>query len=150
VRAHVLLREQLLRRPRAEVFEFFADAYNLEQITPPWLRFGVTTPKPIEMATGTLIGYRMRVHGVPVRWLTRIATWQPHERFVDVQLEGPYRLWHHTHTFEDHPVGTVMRDRVRYQLPFGVLGAATHLVLVRRDLESIFDFRARSVAELMG
>jgi ligand-binding SRPBCC domain-containing protein len=146
----LLERRQLIPRPRPEVFAFFADAHNLETLTPPWLRFGLTSAGSIEMAPGTLIAYRMRVHGIPVRWLTRIEEWQPDEHFVDRQLRGPYRLWHHTHTFEPHPDGTLMVDRVRYLLPFGPLGRLAHLAFVRRDLRMIFDYRRDTVVRLLG
>lgn len=146
----LLQRRQLIPRPRSEVFAFFADAHNLEALTPPWLRFGLTGTGTIEMAPGTLIAYRMRVHGLPVRWLTRIEEWQPEERFVDRQLRGPYRLWHHTHTFQTHPEGTLMVDRVRYELPFGALGRLAHLGFVRRDLRRIFDYRRETVLRLLG
>jgi ligand-binding SRPBCC domain-containing protein len=143
---HVLTREQRLPAPPEEVFPFFGDALNLEAITPPWLGFRVVTPEPIEMTAGTLIEYRLKLHAVPIRWRTRIAVWQPPRRFVDVQLSGPYKLWHHTHEFE--PLaggGTLMRDTVRYALPLGPLGEIAHRALVRRDLESIFDFRSQQV-----
>jgi len=149
-RLHTLEREQVLRLPPAEAFEFFADAFNLEAITPPWLKFAVDTPGPIDMRPGTLIGYRLRLHGVPVRWLTRIAAWEPGRRFEDVQVRGPYRLWHHSHTFEAHEAGTLMRDRVRYALPLGPLGELAHRALVRRDLRRIFDYRAEAVASRLG
>jgi ligand-binding SRPBCC domain-containing protein len=145
VRVHVLEREQVLPVAVDEAWEFFCDAHNLEAITPPFLGFAVLTPRPIAMGPGTLIEYRLRLHGVRVRWLTRIEVWEPGRRFVDRQIRGPYALWHHTHTFTPHPAGTVMRDRVRYRLPLGVLGAVAHVVLVRRDLRAIFDFRAREV-----
>ena len=134
----------------AEAFEFFADAFNLEVITPPWLQFRVETPGPIVMDRGTLISYRLRLRGLPLHWLTRILAWQPGHRFVDEQVRGPYRLWRHTHTFAPHPAGTTMRDRVDYALPLGPLGAAAHALLVRRDLERIFDFRAAAVAARVG
>jgi ligand-binding SRPBCC domain-containing protein len=143
---HTLEREQVLPLPPAEAFEFFADAFNLEAITPPWLHFAVDTPGPIEMRPGTLIRYRLRLHGLPLRWLTRIEAWEPGRRFEDVQVRGPYRLWHHTHTFSEHERGTLMRDRVRYALPLGPLGEVAHAVLVRRDLQRIFDYRATAVA----
>jgi ligand-binding SRPBCC domain-containing protein len=141
-----LAREQILPADPDTVFGFFADAFNLETITPAWLRFRVVTPGPIAMAPGTLIEYRLRLHGLPVRWLTRIEIWEPGERFVDVQVRGPYRTWHHTHSFEPHPDGTLVRDTVRYELPLGPLGRLAHAAFVRRDLERIFDFRHEEVA----
>jgi len=143
---HTLEREQVLPLAPAEAFEFFADAFNLEAITPPWLHFALETPAPIEMGPGTLIRYRLRLHGLPIRWLTRIEAWEPGRRFEDVQVHGPYRLWHHSHTFEPHERGTLMRDRVSYALPLGPLGQAAHALLVRRDLQRIFDYRAGAVA----
>ena len=148
--AYVLERAQLLPGHPDEVFGFFADAFNLEAITPPWLRFRVVTPRPIAMAEGALIEYRLALHRVPVRWLTRIETWEPGRRFVDVQVKGPYRLWHHSHTFEPAGKGTLVRDRVRYALPLGPLGRLAHAGFVRRDLERIFDFRHGQVAHRLG
>jgi len=146
---HVLRREQLLPNAPSDVFEFYADAANLERITPPWLGFRIVTPQPIDMRPGALIEYRLELHRVPVRWLTRIEKWEPGERFVDVQVKGPYRLWHHTHTFEHREGGTLVRDEVRYALPFGPLGELAHRLFVRRDLERIFDFRHASVSKVM-
>ena len=148
MRLHRLEREQFLPRPPAEVFPFFADARNLERITPPLLRFRVAGPEPAEMGVGTLIEYRLRLHGLPVRWLTRIEAWEPGRRFVDTQLAGPYRLWHHTHTFEAREGGTLMRDAVVYALPLWPLGELAR-PLVERDLAAIFDFRRDAVAELL-
>jgi ligand-binding SRPBCC domain-containing protein len=151
VSTHVLRREQRLPRPPAEVFAFFGDARNLEAITPPLLRFRMLTPDPAVMARGTLLRYRLRVHGVPVRWLTEITEWEPPRRFVDEQREGPYALWRHTHTFEDDGAGgTLMRDDVRYELPLGALGELAHRLLVRRDLARIFDYRAQRVPALLS
>lgn len=143
---HVLRREQRLPGAPEDVFPFFGDALNLEAITPPWLGFRVTTPGPIDMRPGALIEYRLRLHGMPIRWRTTIAAWDQPRRFVDVQLRGPYTLWHHTHDFEPDGVrGTVMRDTVRYALPLGPLGEVAHRLLVRRDLAAIFDFRREAV-----
>ena len=148
VRIHVLEREQRLPAPPEAVFPFFADARNLEAITPPLLRFRVVTPEPIVMRVGTLIQYRLRLRGVPVNWLTTIQEWEPPHRFVDVQLRGPYALWHHTHDLrEDGEGGTVMRDTVRYALGFGPLGELAHRLVVARDLDAIFAFRARTIAD---
>jgi ligand-binding SRPBCC domain-containing protein len=147
---HLLLREQVVPGAPRDVFEFYADAANLERITPGWLGFRIVTSSPIEMAPGTLIEYRLKLHRVPVRWLTRIETWEPGKRFVDVQVQGPYRLWHHTHVFEpDGRGGTLMRDRVRYALPLGPLGAIANVAFVRRDLRRIFDYRQRAVEALL-
>ena len=148
---HELVREQRLEAAPERVFPFFADALNLEAITPPLLRFAVVTPGPIPMAVGTLIQYRLRLHGIPVSWLTSIQEWEPDRRFVDVQVRGPYALWHHTHTFmPDGGGGTRMVDHVRYALPAGPAGEAAHRLFVRRDLERIFAFRAREVARLLA
>jgi ligand-binding SRPBCC domain-containing protein len=144
---HTLRREQRLPAPPDAVFPFFADAANLEAITPAWLRFAIVTPRPIAMDVGTLIEYRLALHGLPISWLTRIEAWEPGVRFVDAQLTGPYRLWHHTHEFEpDGADATVMRDTVRYALPFGPAGELAHRAFVARDLRRIFDFRAAEVA----
>ncbi len=151
MRVHVIERFQRLDLPVEAVFPFFADARNLEAITPPWLRFRVQTPGAIEMRPGTLIEYRLALHGVPLHWVTRIVEWEPGRCFVDEQVSGPYRLWHHTHAFEDDGKGgSVVRDRVRYRLPFGVAGGAAHLLFVRRDLTRIFDFRQAAVKRLLG
>jgi ligand-binding SRPBCC domain-containing protein len=151
MRIHILQREQLLRGATPErVFPFFADARNLEAITPPLLRFRVVTPEPVEMRVGTLIQYRLRLHGLPLSWLTSIQAWEPPDRFVDVQIRGPYTLWHHTHTFHATDAGTVMRDTVRYAIAFGPLGELADRLLVRRDLRAIFAFRAQQVDRMLG
>jgi ligand-binding SRPBCC domain-containing protein len=144
---HTLVRHQRLELPIEQAFAFYAQARNLEAITPAWLGFRVTTPGEIEMREGALIEYRLALHRIPVRWRTRIEAWEPPVRFVDAQLRGPYALWVHTHTFEaDGPGAVVIGDRVRYALPFGPLGALVHAAFVRRDLERIFDYRAQAVA----
>lgn len=146
MRIHVLHREQHLPGPPDAVFPFFADAHNLEAITPPLLRFRIVTPDPIEMRVGTLIQYRLRLHGLPISWLTSIQAWEPPHRFVDQQIRGPYALWHHTHTFADDGAGgTLMTDTVRYALPLWPLSRVA-MPLVERDLDAIFAFRRDEVA----
>lgn len=153
-RTHTLIREQILPGAPEEVFAFFAEAANLEAITPPWLGFRIVTPQPIAMAEGTRIEYRLRLHGIPLRWLTAIEVWQPagpRPRFVDRQVRGPYALWHHTHEFEPAGEGrTLMRDVVRYALPLGPFGELARWALVRGDLAAIFDHRFRAVAARFG
>jgi ligand-binding SRPBCC domain-containing protein len=148
VPAFTLVTEQWIDRPIEEIFTFFGDATNLESITPPWLRFSVLTPTPIAIGVGTLIDYRLRWRGIPLRWQTLIEEWDPPHRFTDSQIRGPYEFWRHTHTFDEECGGTRIRDEVGYRLPFGLVGAAAHRLGVRRDLEAVFDYRARRVREL--
>ncbi|NJD91684.1 MAG: SRPBCC family protein [Geobacter sp.] len=147
--------EQLLRYslilplPREQVFAFFADAVNLELITPPELNFRIITPQPIAMGAGTLIDYRLQLFGIPFGWRTAITAWSPPDSFVDEQLQGPYRQWIHRHTFREMPDGsTLIDDEVRYRLPFAPLGEMAH-PLVRRQLERIFTYRQQKVTELL-
>jgi ligand-binding SRPBCC domain-containing protein len=143
---YTLERSERLRVPLGDAFAFHAQAANLEAITPPWLAFEVLTPG-VTMRPGALIDYRLRLHGVPIRWRTRIEVWEPPTRFVDVQVRGPFALWHHTHTFRaDGDGATVIADRVRYALPLGPLGRLAHAAFVRRDLSRIFDHRMHAVA----
>lgn len=143
-------RRQKVAWPIERVFGFFANAGNLDRLTPPWLNFQVRTPQPITMQAGARIEYTIRWRGLPIRWLTEIEEWTPGKRFVDVQVRGPYRLWHHTHRFEAVRDETVLEDEVRYALPLGPIGDCAHSLLVRRDVEEIFDFRAQQIHELMG
>jgi ligand-binding SRPBCC domain-containing protein len=145
-----LTREQIVPGDPDAVFGFFADAFNLVAITPPWLRFRVVTPGHGPVGPGTMIEYRLRLHRIPMRWLTRIEVWELGARFVDVQVRGPYRVWHHTHSFEPHAGGTLVRDTVSYDLPLGPLGRLAHGAFVQRDLERIFDFRHEEVARRLG
>jgi ligand-binding SRPBCC domain-containing protein len=141
-----LERRQLVSATRARVFDFFSAAENLERLTPSFLRFRIVTPLPVEMRRGARIEYRIALGGLPMRWLTEIAEWQPNERFVDLQLHGPYRYWHHLHEFRDAPGGTEMIDIVDYELPLGPLGALAHSLAIKRTLTRIFDFRSEAIA----
>ncbi|CAN5889343.1 hypothetical protein BH11MYX2_BH11MYX2_34940 [soil metagenome] len=147
---NVLERVQVVPRPRSEVFEFFANAENLQKLTPPSLSFQILSPTPIEMKPGARIDYRIKLQGVPMKWRTKIEAYEPGERFIDVQERGPYKTWHHTHTFRDVPGGTEIRDRVEYELPFGPLGAIAHKLFVKRQLRQIFDYRTKVMQERFG
>jgi len=142
MRVHEFQSEVWLPLTPAELFPFFADAGNLDALTPPWLHFRIVTPTPIAMCEGALIDYRLRVRGVPLRWRTRINVWQPPHRFVDEQLRGPYRQWIHEHTFEASRRGTLARDHVRYAVPLDFL---MHRWFVRPDIERIFRFRSEAL-----
>jgi hypothetical protein len=144
---YLLDREQWVPRPIDEVFDFFSDAANLELLTPPWLKFQIVTPPPIKMAAGTLIEYRIHWHFIRLRWITEILEWSPPTRFVDIELKGPYKRWHHTHSFIAEHGGTTIRDEIRYALPLGPLGAVANRLSVGRDLTRIFDYRTERVSE---
>ena len=145
---HRLERQQFVPRPRDEVFAFFSDAQNLEMLTPAFLNFRILIPLPLDMRSGILIDYQIRLGGIPMRWRTRIETFEAPVRFVDVQLAGPYRAWRHVHEFQDAPGGTLVTDRVDYALPFGFLGALVHRLFVRRALKRIFDYRQQRLTEI--
>jgi len=147
MRTYVLKREQWLPRPIEEVFAFFSRPENLQVITPPWLDFKMVEV-PGELVPGSLIRYRLRWHGVPIRWTTEISEWNPPHGFVDRELSGPYTLWNHEHFFAAHEGGTSMRDLVTYALPFGPIGWLAQWMVVRSDVEDIFDFRAETMRRL--
>lgn len=147
MRAFILDMEHWLPRQPEDVFHFYADAFNLERLTPPWLQFEVVTPPPITMQAGAEIDYRLRLHGVRLKWRSRITSWDPPHRFVDEQVKGPYRQWVHEHTFTPHEGGTLVRDYVEYGMIGGWL--ADRLV-VRRDLQRIFAFRQLRLAEIFS
>jgi ligand-binding SRPBCC domain-containing protein len=137
-----------LPEPRERLFDFFADAHNLERITPPFLRFRVLNTSPIAMGPGALIDYKLRLHGLPITWRTEIAAWEPPARFCDTQLRGPYREWIHTHTFDEHDGGTMVRDAVRYRLPGPFFASRiVNALMVAPDTKKIFEFRHEALCE---
>jgi|CXWL01.1.fsa_nt_gi ligand-binding SRPBCC domain-containing protein len=137
-----------LPQPLAEVWPFFADPTNLEHLTPGFLRFAILTPQPIEMGVGTRIDYRLRLHGLPVRWQTEIVEWDPPHGFVDSQRRGPYQRWLHRHRFEARDGGTECLDQVDYRLPLGWAGRLAHALWVRRDVAAIFAYRSAALDRL--
>ncbi len=147
MKTYTIDQEQWLPRPRDLVFPFFADAGNLQAITPPWVGFEIMTPRPIEMKAGALIDYRIHLHGIPVPWRTEITAWEPPFRFVDTQRRGPYRKWVHTHSFEERDGGTLCRDHVEYAVPGGAL---IHWLFVSRDVRRIFEHRRRVLDRLFA
>lgn len=150
MRIHTLHKEQFICRPLTEVFSFFEEPENLARITPPWLGFRIITPSPISMCKGTTIEYSIRVMGMRVTWKSLISEYEPPLRFVDEQVAGPYAFWYHTHTFVAVDGGTLVTDDVRYALPFGLLGSVVQRLVVRRQLENIFSYRAGVIEEILG
>ena len=150
MKVYELAREQLVPQPLERVFAFFAKPGNLESLTPKSLGFEILTPPPLEMRAGAIIDYTLNVIGLPLHWRTLIETYDPPHRFVDIQLEGPYKFWHHTHTFVAQGQSTLIQDRVRYALPFGWFGRLANLLFIRRQLATIFGFRARFIGEKFG
>jgi ligand-binding SRPBCC domain-containing protein len=138
-----LRKSQWIPRPPQEVFPFFANANNLERITPPWLKFRILNPE-VEMRCGALINYRLHLHGISLRWQSEITEWEPPYRFVDVQRRGPYSLWIHEHRFEPHNGGTLVQDTVQYSAPGGRL---LREIFIDRDLDSIFSYRRERLEE---
>jgi ligand-binding SRPBCC domain-containing protein len=147
---YTLRREQVVPRKLEEVFEFFSRAKNLEFLTPEWLRFKVLNVDPEPLRRGSLISYALRVHGLTVRWTSAIVEWDPPHKFVDLQVRGPYKRWHHTHRFQAEGERTRITDEVRYELPLGSLGRIAHRLMVRSDLERIFAFREEKICDLFG
>jgi ligand-binding SRPBCC domain-containing protein len=142
--------ETLIDAPINTVFDFFSKAENLEQLTPKTLKFKILTPLPIEMKMGALIDYKISIRGIPMRWKTEIAIWEPGKRFVDRQLKGPYKQWIHEHRFVPEGTKTRMFDNVDYALPFGPLGQIVHTLFVKREVEGIFRFREQAITQWLA
>ncbi len=134
--------------PIEKTFSFFGKAGNLNKLTPPWLHFEILTPLPVEMQSGTLLDYQLRLHGIPVKWQTQIVEWNPPFQFVDLQLRGPYRKWVHTHAFIEKDNGTVIEDNIDYAVPGFFLEPLIHKYFIEPDLARIFEYRRKQLAEI--
>lgn len=146
-----LERSQVVARPLEEIFEFFGDPRSLEQLTPAFLHFHFLNKPPLRMETGTVLHYRVRLYGVPVRWITCIDEFEPPRRLIDSQMSGPYAYWQHTHLFEAiSKDATLIRDLVRYRMPLPPFGEVAHSLFVARVLHQIFDFRTTEIRRLFG
>jgi len=148
---YTLERKQEILRPRNDVFDFFSDPFNLERITPPFLRFRVVNEPPVVISAGSRLEYRLALFGIRFGWQTLIEEWKPEESFIDVQLRGPYRIWRHVHTFVDLSSDrTLMLDRVDYALPGGSLAKPGRALFVAPVLKKIFDYRARMIERMLS
>lgn len=150
LKPRIFTRNQAIAAPREEVFAFFATPANLEAITPPWLNFRMVDASTEEIRENSEFTYRLKVHGIPMTWVSRISEWVPGERFVDEQIRGPYAMWHHTHTFDDFGDGTLIGDRVRYSLPLAPLSGWIAGWFVDADVRKIFEYRSRRIEELLA
>ena len=147
MKAYWLKKSIWLPQPRAKIFEFFSNPGNLDRLTPAWLNFAILTPASSKMKQGSLLDYRLRIRGIPIRWQSEIAVWEPPHRFVDRQTIGPYSLWVHEHIFEEHDNGTLVGDNVEYAVPGGRI---VQKFLVAPDIERIFHYRHKILEELFN
>jgi ligand-binding SRPBCC domain-containing protein len=134
-----------------QVWQFFSTAENLAKITPPWLGFTARDPFPVRIEQDALLNHTVKWLGIPIKWQSKIIHWSPPHEFIDLQLRGPYTLWHHQHTFTPTPTKTVRcADRVIYKLPLGPLGRFAHALTVKRQLREIFHHRRKAIAQHLG
>jgi len=140
----------IVKAGEKETWDFFSTAENLPAITPPWLAFKILTPEPIRIEGDSILDYTIKWFGLPIHWRTRIIDWAPPRMFIDLQLRGPYTLWHHQHTFTPSPEGIICTDRVIYQLPMGWLALPVQQLIVRKQLLEIFRFRRKVIADRLG
>jgi ligand-binding SRPBCC domain-containing protein len=130
-----------------DVFIFFAEAKNLESITPPHLNFKIIEMSTENITKGTLIDYKIRLYGAPMEWKTHIREFKENEMFIDEQLKGPYTKWLHTHTFQEKDGGTLIIDHILYKIPFGSLGNLILGNFIRKDIQAIFNYRKNFIKE---
>jgi ligand-binding SRPBCC domain-containing protein len=148
---HQLKRTQLIPADVETIWRFFSSPKNLAVITPPYMNFRITSPPEHAIYEGQIITYKVSpILGVPLFWMTEIQEVEHHKKFVDIQKKGPYKLWHHEHTFEQQGNAVLMTDNVHYELPFGILGDAAHKLFVKKQLEEIFDYRNKKIIEVYG
>ncbi|MCW3083386.1 MAG: hypothetical protein JWP12_752 [Bacteroidetes bacterium] len=145
---HTLIKETIINRPIAEVFDFFSKAENLDKITPPDMQLRIISPQPIIIQKGTLIDYKIKVSGIPFKWQTLISEWNPPYRFIDKQLKGPYNTWIHEHTFEERNGKTYMKDYVQFRSPGFFLEPLINKLFVEKKIKAIFEFREKILKEL--
>jgi len=147
MKTHKLKTEIWLPQKRTTVFSFFTDPRNLEDLTPGWLHFEILTALPLQMKSGVLIDYGLRLYGIPLHWQSEICVWEPPHRFVDRQIRGPYRVWIHEHTFAELNGGTLVADTVEYATPGGIL---VQTLFLARDLRRIFAYRHERLRKRFG
>jgi ligand-binding SRPBCC domain-containing protein len=140
----------VVRSDLSTTWEFFSKAENLPKITPEWMGFEIKTPQPISIQQDSILDYTIHWMGIPIGWRTRIIDWSPQRQFIDLQLRGPYSVWHHQHTFAESAEGTVCTDRVLYKIPLGLIGILMNKLTVQRQLIEVFEFRRKVITEQLG
>ncbi|MDQ3021717.1 MAG: SRPBCC family protein [Bacteroidota bacterium] len=149
MKSHILTRNTIIKKNIDEVFKFFSKAENLNQITPPLLGFKIIN-SPEEMKKGSLIDYKIKLNGITFNWQTEITKWDPPYYFEDTQIKGPYKMWVHEHKFEEKDEITFMTDIVNYLSPGGIFEFIPHKLIVKKKVESIFDYREKSLKKIFG
>lgn len=132
------------------VFHFFSDEKNLESITPQSLHFEVLQKSTDKIQTGTIIDYRLKIHGIPAKWKTEITSFIENKTFTDTQLKGPYHKWVHQHDFISCKNGTLMKDEVRYIIPMGIWGKLFAGHFIKKDVSNIFNYRNKTIAHFLN
>jgi len=147
-----LERTQIIAATLEKTWDFFSSPENLDKLTPANMRFDILTKRPLpRMYEGQILEYKVRpVLGIPLYWRTKITEVRPMKFFIDNQTNGPYNLWRHKHTFEEHRDGVKMKDHVTYSLPMGILGSLVHKFYVQKRLEEIFDYRYKVVDQIFN
>ena len=146
-KVYTFKKEQFVPSDLDTVFEFFSRPENLEKITPSSMGFNIITPTPIDMKEGAIIDYTVKIMGVPMRWRTMITSYKKNEYFVDEQLKGPYSYWHHKHTFKEVEGGVLIIDEITYALPIQAFRLIVHPVLIKPQLNQIFNFRFQTIKD---
>jgi ligand-binding SRPBCC domain-containing protein len=142
--------KQWVPQSLSKTFSFFKEAKNLERLTPKFLNFKIINQSTPDIQDGTKFTYRLSIHGLPVTWQSKITDWEPDNKFSDIQIKGPYSHWHHTHRFEEKDGGTLITDHVVYKVPFGLIGELVAGPFIKKDLETVFNYRTKTVGNLMS
>lgn len=149
---HQLKTEQFINADIDTVWSFMSSPDNLSKITPPYMGFNITSKDlPKKMYPGMIISYKVSpVLNIPMTWVTEITTVSEKKYFIDEQRIGPYTFWHHQHFFEQTENGILMHDIVTYKIPLGIVGVLINYLFVKKKLQSIFNYRKKSINKIFN
>jgi uncharacterized protein len=147
---HEIHLEQWIQQPIEKTYSFFKEAKNLELLTPDFLKFRVLNQSSKEIQKGAKINYCLWLRFIPFWWQSQIVDWEPNSSFSDKQLHGPYSHWFHTHEFIEKNGGTLIRDKISYRVPFGIIGDVVSSLFIKKDLEKIFSYRKKVIEEIFN